>query len=70
MAPFARFEIFRRVNSGNVEWIDTVETLWLAREHLQHRIAKEPPADYFIFDRLRLRFMQASELQKIDQEYH
>jgi hypothetical protein len=68
VVPFARFEIFRRVGSGNIEWIETVESLGLVRDRLARLIVEQPGANYFVFDRLRLRFIDVSELESIDEK--
>lgn len=61
-APFARFEIFRRAASGGVEWVETVESLEVARERIRILTANGRLGHYFVFDRENAQFIDAENL--------
>jgi hypothetical protein len=56
MSSEARIEVFRRLRSGNIEWVETVDTLERAFERSE-ALASQEPAKYFIFDRENARFI-------------
>ena len=61
MSGGPRIEIFRRLRSGSVEWVETVENVELAREHAK-TLVQEHPATYFIFDRENACFIDPLEI--------
>jgi hypothetical protein len=61
-----RVEVFRLVRSGNVEWIETVESVTSA-VNLIRTLRLANPARYLIFDRENALFIDPGEIDSARQ---
>lgn len=61
VARTRRYEIFRKLSSGEVMWLETTTSLEGTSDRLKH-LAEILPADYFVFDTENARFLVPNDV--------